>query len=742
MVMSRHVLSFLLLSLVLPAFAVKFTVKQQSKSTSNFRVFAASENQTLDINTARDLIYMANITVGGTEYEVQLDTGSSDLWIQGATFPLPNASPTSIAYNVTYGIGWAFGNVSYATVEFAGITVDSQAYLDVSKAQNPALGYGASGILGLGFTSLSTVDALVNSTGSDKGRSLLYNLFEDNPSEPNFIAFALQRSSEDQDDDIEGSFSIGEYEPAYASVADTDAIPTWPETSPKRWSVLVEAVMIGDKTITPTTIVPDVPSNRAVAVLDTGTSYTYAPEEICNAIYGGISGAQFDETLGQWVVPCNEEIDMAIQIGGRIFPLHPLDVSPKSIASSSSCVGSFVPQTFASSNQFDWLIGDNFLRSVYSIYDFGDFDSNNNMGNPYVKLLALTNPDEASADFAQARGTTAKTGITYNASNQPAAAAASTSVTLSADVADTLAKIGKYFPAILGVIALNALVLLSILIVGAVLLCQRRKKRRSKARTPIGRTLTPMPINRGSRVDDGALGQPHSYEPVSMAMTEDTMFVPPSPAFRKSFGSPLNGDRPKSAAVLPSHKMYDITEDSFEPPSPGFKEYGRPQSVGVFGVQGRSSTSSSFQPLNGPTPEDEPFVPPRSPRAPSIRSFHSQHSGPQESQQSPGIPLQDFPPASPGGPEIPQVRPPLREAVTLSGVTLMDVPLPPPRSPFRGDNRPMSVGHSPSMEYAHPNAMMRPPPMTEEDIALAPPNPSFLRHGAGENSADRPRSVA
>ncbi|THV08563.1 acid protease [Dendrothele bispora CBS 962.96] len=737
----NHYVFLLLFSFLLPSFAVKFSVKQQSSSTSNFRVFAASQNNTLDINTARDLIYLANITIGGTVYPIQLDTGSSDLWVQGTSFPLSNSSTTNIAQNVTYGIGWAYGNVSYATVEFAEITVDSQAFLDVSQAQNPALSYGANGILGLGFTSLSTIDALVNSTGSGQGRSLLYNLFQDNPSEPNFIAFALQRTSEDQDGDVEGSFSIGEYEPAYASVADTAAIPTWPETSPKRWSVLVEALMIGDKTVTPTTNVPDVPSNRAVAVLDTGTSYTYVSEEICNAIYGGISGAQFDETVGQWIVPCNAEIDMAIQIGGRIFPLHPLDITPKSLGSTSTCVGSFVPQTFASSNQFDWLVGDNVLRSVYSIYDFGDFDSSGNMGNPYVKLLALTNPDEASADFAQARGTTAKTGITYNASNETAAAAASTSVTLSTDVAETLAKIGQYFPAIIGVIALNALVLLAILVVGIVLLCQRRKKKSAKTRSPIGRSLTPMPMNRDGMLD-GAPMEPHSYEPVSMAMTEDTMFVPPSPAFRKSFGSPLKGDnRPKSVANLPSHKIYDISEDSFEPPSPGFKEYGRPKSVGVFGVQGRPSTSSSFQPLNGPTPEDEPFVPPRSPRAPSIRSFHSQQSGgtPTEFQQgAAGIPLQDFP----GGPEMPEVRPPLREATTLSGVTLMDVPLPHPRSPFRGENRPMSAGYMPTTEFVPPNAPMRRVPVTEEDIALAPPNPSFLRPGAGEGSADRPRSVA
>lgn len=88
------------------------------------------------------------------------------------------------------------------------INVSSQAYLDVSSASNPALSYGADGIAGLGFTSLSTIDALVNRTNTSTGRSLLFSLFEDNPQEPNFISFSMQRG-DDPTADVEGTFGIG-----------------------------------------------------------------------------------------------------------------------------------------------------------------------------------------------------------------------------------------------------------------------------------------------------------------------------------------------------------------------------------------------------------------------------------------------------------------------------------------------------------------------------------------------------
>jgi hypothetical protein len=142
----------------------------------------------------------------------------------------------------------------------------------VSGAQNPAISYGTSGIIGLGFTSLSTIDALVNKTGSSSGRSLLYNLFLDNPNEPNFIAISLQRSS-DPAADVQGSFLIGEVDPEYAEVNQTSPIPTFPVSNPTRWTVLLEAILVGNTVISLSTSVPSAPSNRAVALLDSGTSY-------------------------------------------------------------------------------------------------------------------------------------------------------------------------------------------------------------------------------------------------------------------------------------------------------------------------------------------------------------------------------------------------------------------------------------------------------------------------------------
>ncbi|KAI0921265.1 hypothetical protein AcW2_006291 [Taiwanofungus camphoratus] len=505
----------------------------------------------LDLTTVHDLLYIANITVGGHVYPVQLDTGSSDLWVKGPSDPLPGTNQTSTTTNMTYGIGWAYGHISYAPVEFAGVSVPSQALLDVSDASNPALSYGADGIIGLGFDSLSTVDALVNRTGASTGRTFLHNAFAQNPKEPNFISFSLQDDA-DPNDSVQGFFSIGETDPAYTAVANSSAISTWPKTSPTRWSVLLDAVLIGSSSVSVSSTVPNVPSNKAVVMLDSGTSYTYVPTDICNAIYGSISGAKYDSSLGQWVVPCSAEVDVALQFGGSVYPINPLDMTPASLTDPSTCVGSFIPQSVSvGDGQFDWLIGDNVLRSVYTIYDFGDYDSTGNMGNPYIKLLSLVDPDQASVDFHKVRGGTPNQNITYNAANVSSNASGSTSVTISDNLANTLNKVGTYLPAVLALVAFNAFVMIVLAIAGIVYMCRRRNKGRARARMAPGRA-SPMPMNTMSTFGMPASGDAHVYQPVSMALTDDT-FVPPSPAFSKPGfeGDTLRAGsdiRPKSVA--------------------------------------------------------------------------------------------------------------------------------------------------------------------------------------------------
>ena len=155
----------------------------------------------------------------------------------------------------------------------------------------------------------------MNQTGSSAGRNFLFNAFSVNPEQPNFISFALSRLA---DDTIQGAadgvMTIGEYFPEYQRIEQTPSIPTWPVKNPTRWSILLEAIHVGETPVRVTSNISDAPMNRAVVTLDTGTSYTYAPREVCEAIYKGVPGAQYDSSAGLWLIPCDQEVDVALQI--------------------------------------------------------------------------------------------------------------------------------------------------------------------------------------------------------------------------------------------------------------------------------------------------------------------------------------------------------------------------------------------------------------------------------------------
>lgn len=227
------------------------------------------------------------------------------------------------------------------------------------------------------------------------------------------------------------------------------------------------------------------------------------------------------------------------------------------------------------------------------MYDFGDFDSNGMMGNPYIKLLSLTDPDTASAEFAKARGSTARTGITYNASNSTSGTA---NVSVAGSTADKLAQLVNYIPAMLAILGLNALALLVVAGVGIMYLCKRRHRKSKKERNLLAlsnRTPTPFP----SQISSGD-GSAHRYErvadniPSGEQEPEDMPFVPPAPAFH-AFGHdslrPLPaGSRPRSAysGIPPQPQDYRISAagsdvTAFVPPSPSYmkKDMERPKSV-------------------------------------------------------------------------------------------------------------------------------------------------------------------
>ncbi|KAF4564594.1 hypothetical protein EYR36_002531 [Pleurotus pulmonarius] len=331
------------------------------------------------------LRYAGNITIGGQNIIVSLDTGSADLWAY-----LPDRRPqltnsTSIVGNLTYAVGSAEGPINFAALEFAGFSVPSQAFIDVAQTadMDGVFAGGASGLLGLGFDATNSVinEKFEQAFGSATtlGRSPIANIFYQNMTLPNFFTLLLGRT-DDPDDERAGVFTISEYIPEFSAVGDT---PKLTSQTIEHWSVLVDGVNVGNQSLPFNSSVATTPNGKAIAVLDSGFSLPPIPSALVDAIYGAIPG-------------------------GRNFPIHPIDFT--SIATMSLngtnvtyCFNTYQSITFGD-GEFDMILGDAFLKNAYVSFDYGSFDDQGHLTEkPFIQLLPTTDSKEAWAEFIAIR---------------------------------------------------------------------------------------------------------------------------------------------------------------------------------------------------------------------------------------------------------------------------------------------------------------------------------------------------
>ncbi|KDQ17315.1 hypothetical protein BOTBODRAFT_53435 [Botryobasidium botryosum FD-172 SS1] len=477
------------------------------------RTIAASSASTtsvgfLNVVNSQNILYVADITIGNTDISVLLDTGSADLWIYANDLPgiFANAQNyTDVPVNITYGTGSASGFVSVIDVEFADIPVHNQALLTALKTyqQDDLFQIGAYGILGFGADSLSHIYVAMQKKYKDnRGQSLLSNIFSANASEPNHIAFFLDRIG-DLDNSGVGTFSIGAFNPKYSAVQNQPELPVFNINAPggARWSTLIDAVELSGKNVTlAKSTVSGVPSGKALATLDTGSAAMYLSRDIAETWLRSISGAIYVSTEDAWLVDCNAELQAAIWFKGFRYPIHPLDftqiyVQPLlSLPNATYCQILVLPLESGFDGTLDYLLGDVFLRNVYSVFDFGDTDpQTGKQGDPYMKLLSITDEAAAIADFRTSRSAALATLLPLGdlaavaaadkkANPSGASLAATDGGNESSNIGDSVNKLVAWAPAVLGLLGFNALALLALVLIGVILM--RKGNRDTSAGAP------------------------------------------------------------------------------------------------------------------------------------------------------------------------------------------------------------------------------------------------------------------
>jgi hypothetical protein len=414
---------------VYPTFAIRLPFEARhatspSPSTLNRRADVSGSSTTGDagvpVANTHNVLYISNITLGGQNVRVLLDTGSSDLWVAE---DIPQTKDTGHSLSLSYAVGRASGSINTATLQFDDYTVNDLPYLlvkDTSTFSGDIHAQGYDGLIGLGPNTGSVIRKNLRKVDkSIKSDAVLDRIFQQNKTSQNFISLLLDRQG-DPTDAFKGQFTISELVPGFENVT------TMPKLSVElveglvdenqHWQILTDknVGIIGPdgKPITQKTIVPKAPSGRLVAVIDSGFTFPQVPRSVSDAIYGRVQGAVYDSVNEYWTLPCDQMLSLTFTFSGKQYPIHPLDIVNNDFQLTNAngnpiCIGAFQPITSAFSllGNYDMILGMGFLRNTYTLLDYGNFisASSNDRGDPYAQLLPLTDPKTAYNDFVKVR---------------------------------------------------------------------------------------------------------------------------------------------------------------------------------------------------------------------------------------------------------------------------------------------------------------------------------------------------
>ncbi|KAB2577688.1 putative aspartic endopeptidase pep1 protein [Lasiodiplodia theobromae] len=292
-----------------------------------------------------DSLYLCPVTVGGTELQLDFDTGSADLWVfstlmasneqTGHAVYNPSKSGTEMqgsTWDISYGDGsGASGKVYADKVVVGGVTATSQA---VEAATSVSTSFtqdvDSDGLLGLAFSSINTVEPQSQKTFFDTvGSSLAKKLF----------AVTLKKGEEGNENKYTGDI-------VYVDV----------DTSNGFWQFKPDGFAVGSG---------ETQTAEIDAIADTGTTLLYLPTDVVSAYYEKVENAQYSSSYGGYIFPCSATLpDFSLIIGGakRTVPGDYVNYTP---AGSGTCFGGIQRDTGIGFS----IIGDIFLKSQYVIHD-------------------------------------------------------------------------------------------------------------------------------------------------------------------------------------------------------------------------------------------------------------------------------------------------------------------------------------------------------------------------------------
>lgn len=367
----------------LPDGVVHFPLRrfQQSEVLGIFK----RDGDSLDISLNNSVTFFTSeIEIGSNKQSVtvQVDTGSSDLWVMDSTNPYcVGATDSTISssdqvnctssamfdssdsstyhsnsttFKITYGdTTFASGYYGYDNIIIGGKTV-SNANFAVANQSNSTTAVWGIGLLGS--------EALVTTIERDGSYSPTYSNIPLQMKQQGIIsqnAYSLWLNDVDAE---EGSLLFGGVDHAkYSGTLQTvPLLSTISGGDPNTFTVA-----LGNLSLYQGSNSAVIASMSIGALLDSGSSFISLPTSIVNAIIKALGGTY---TSGYAVVPCASTGGLTFNIAGIEIDVPFSQITFQLTSTGEQCVLGILP------NDDYTILGDTFLRAVYAVYDLDSLE--------------------------------------------------------------------------------------------------------------------------------------------------------------------------------------------------------------------------------------------------------------------------------------------------------------------------------------------------------------------------------
>jgi hypothetical protein len=352
-----------------------------------------------------DYAHFIKVEIGSEKQQLYLlvDTGAGTTWIMGSvcsssacrlhdTFdPASSKSRTDTSrnFNIAYGSGQVSGHNVVDTLKLGNVEV-SMEFGVAHDTSSDFEHFAFDGILGLSLNKGGT-ENLPQITKEQK--KLEKNLFS--------VFLSRGRSGPNNGELTLGGINNAKYsgEITYTNV---DAARNGD------WAIPVEAIRMDGKDA-------KLEASR-LGYIDTGTTYIFGPASDVKSVHDLVKGSKSPDGVS-WTVPCDTTMELSFTFSGKTWTVLPQDwIEPPN--AQGECQSNIYGHEVVPGA---WLLGAQFLKNVYTVFDFQGDRAKIGMLIAHEQFCTLltdslgpgfamhVHPDEAKAPGTQSSATAGST---------------------------------------------------------------------------------------------------------------------------------------------------------------------------------------------------------------------------------------------------------------------------------------------------------------------------------------------